>query len=127
MSGGKLFLDTNAVIALLGGDSNLLTRCREAEWVGVSIISELELVAFQRLENEERQAIVRFLDRVEVVGLQHTDRTMIQSIADLRTSTRLKLPDSIIAAQALLHGATLCTRDKVLLNCCYDGLQLTDF
>ncbi len=47
MNGSRLFLDTNAVIALLRGDSNLLTRCREAEWVGVSIVSELELVAFK--------------------------------------------------------------------------------
>jgi len=107
MNGSKLFLDTNAVIALLSGDTSLLARCSEAGWVGVSIISELELFAFQGLKNAERQAIVQFLDRVEVVGLHHTERATIQCIADLRINTRLKLPDSIIAAQTLLNGATL--------------------
>lgn len=127
MNGNRIFLDTNAVIALLGGNADLVTRCKEAEWVGVSIISELELFAFQGLEDGERRAIVQFLDRVEVSGLDHDNQIMVQGIADLRTTTGLKLPDSIVTAQAMLNSATLFTRDKALLNCCYDGVQVSGF
>ncbi len=127
MNGNRIFLDTNAIIALLGGNTDLVTRCKGAEWVGVSIISELELFAFQGLEDGERQAIVQFLDRVEVSGLDHDNQIMVQGIADLRQTTGLKLPDAIIAAQAMLNSATLFTRDKALLNCCYDGGQVSDF
>ncbi len=127
MNGNRIFLDTNAVIALLDGNADLVICCQKAEWVGVSIISELELFSFQGLEDGERQIIIQFLDRIEVTGLDHTNRILIQSIANLRTSTGLKLPDSIIAAQAMLNNATLLTRDKSLLNCCYDRVRVSDF
>lgn len=38
MSGRRLLLDTNAVVALLRGEGGLEASLRSAQWVGISII-----------------------------------------------------------------------------------------
>jgi predicted nucleic acid-binding protein len=37
----RYLLDTNAIISLLGGNCELNNITREADWLGISIISEL--------------------------------------------------------------------------------------
>jgi len=49
MSGRRLLLDTNAVVLLLRGEGGLEASLRSAQWVGISIISYLEFLSFQRL------------------------------------------------------------------------------
>lgn len=39
MSGNRYLLDTNAIIALLQKDSNLIQLLQDAEWSGISIIT----------------------------------------------------------------------------------------
>ncbi|WP_373527737.1 hypothetical protein [Nostoc sp.] len=38
MSGSRYLLDTNAIIALLQGNSQLLQLLQNADWIGISII-----------------------------------------------------------------------------------------
>jgi tRNA(fMet)-specific endonuclease VapC len=51
MSGKRLFLDTNAIISLLNYNEELLELTGRAEWIGVSIISYIEFLAFPGLSN----------------------------------------------------------------------------
>ena len=46
MSGRNFILDTNAIVALLKGDSGIANILFDAEWIGISIISYLEFLAF---------------------------------------------------------------------------------
>jgi predicted nucleic acid-binding protein len=46
-----------------------------------------------------------------------------QAAIAFRRKTNCKLPDSIIAATAILMEAILLTHDTDLLNCVYDGLK----
>lgn len=47
MNGGNRYLlDTNAVIALLAGNQGLTNMLASAQWIGVSVISKLEFLAF---------------------------------------------------------------------------------
>jgi len=47
MSGNRRFLlDTNAIVSLLAGNSHLADLLESAEYVGISIVSYLEFLAF---------------------------------------------------------------------------------
>ena len=53
MSGNRYLLDTNAIIALLQKDSNLVKLLQNADWVGVSVISQIEFLAFSGLSEAD--------------------------------------------------------------------------
>lgn len=55
------------------------------------------------------------MSRVNVVDLSYANAPMIDLILAIRRSQRIKLPDAIIAASAILHRASLITRDAQLL------------
>jgi hypothetical protein len=114
MSGKRYLLDTNAVVCLLRGENALQQRLESAEWVGISILSQIEFLAFPSLSENDRRTFLEFSERVEVVGLERTERALIDRIVSLRAQYRLKLPDAIIAATAVERDATLITDDRQL-------------
>jgi predicted nucleic acid-binding protein len=112
----RCLLDTNAVIALLRGEAILLDMCREADWIGVSIITWLEFMALAGLTEDDERLFGALLERVDVVGLDHADVEQLNAIIQLRRETGIKLPDAIIAGCARKCDAVLVTADKQLLN-----------
>ena len=110
----RYLLDTNAVVYLLRGGNALQQRLESAEWVGISILSQIEFLAFPNLNENDRRTFQEFSDAVEVVGLGRTERALIDRIVNLRAQHRLKLPDAIIAATAVERDATLITDDRQL-------------
>ena len=114
MSGNRYLLDTNAIIALLKGDSNLIEMLRDAEWIGISVISHIEFLAFSGLTEADKQLFQQFLQRVEQIDLSSQNKLLIEQIISLRQQYRLKLPDAIIAAMARTKSAKLVTRDVQL-------------
>ncbi|MBN3876870.1 MULTISPECIES: type II toxin-antitoxin system VapC family toxin [unclassified Nostoc] len=112
MSGSRYLLDTNAIVALLQGNSKLLQLLQNADWIGISIISKIEFLAFSGLSQGDRQLFEQFIQRVEVVSLMADDTVLIEQIIQLRQQYRLKLPDAIIAAMALQATANLVTADR---------------
>jgi tRNA(fMet)-specific endonuclease VapC len=112
MSGERLLLDTNAVVALLQGDVRLVQLLRQAEWIGISVISRIEFLVFSGLTESDRQLFQQFLQRVEVVGLAADDTALTEQIIAVRQQYRLKLPDAVIAAMAIRKDAALVTADR---------------
>jgi len=124
MSGSKRFLlDTNAVIGLLRANPSLLDLAQQADWLGVSIITQIEFLAFAGISSDDVQLFTRFLDRVEIVGIGPHDNGLIGTAIRLRQEQRLKLPDAIILASAIVKNAELVTADQRLL----DVAQRLDF
>ncbi|MFY7805843.1 MAG: hypothetical protein ACOVQ7_20735 [Limnoraphis robusta] len=41
MSGNRYLLDTNAIVALLQGTTQLVQLLRNADWIGISVISQI--------------------------------------------------------------------------------------
>lgn len=117
MSGTSVLLDTNAVLYLLGGRIEL-----ESLPTGVfhiSCISEMELLSYPKLNKAEEQAIRRFLKDIDIIDLN----LEIKSTAvALRRRYRLRLPDAIIVATAIVQSAPLVTFDKTLMK--IEGLQV---
>jgi tRNA(fMet)-specific endonuclease VapC len=114
MSGKRYLLDTNAIVSLLQGSEALITLLQNAEWVGISVISQIEFLAFSKLSESDRQLFEQFLKRVEVINLVTDNNLLIEQIIQIRLQYRVKLPDAIIASTALQLGASLVTTDSEL-------------
>jgi tRNA(fMet)-specific endonuclease VapC len=114
MNGERYLLDTNAIVCLLRGDQALHQRLQRAEWVGISILSQIEFLAFPNLSANDRGIFQQFADSIDVVGLDRAERSLIDRVVILRAQYRLKLPDAIIAATAIERAAILITEDRQL-------------
>jgi predicted nucleic acid-binding protein len=112
MSGNRYVLDTNAIVALLQGNIQLVELLKDADWIGVSVISKIEFLVFPGLTQDDRQIFEQFLQRVEVLGLAAMDAVLIEKIIEIRQQHRLKLPDAVIAAMAIQNSASLVTADR---------------
>ena len=110
---GRLLLDTNAVIALLNGNATLQQMCSQAGWIGISIITELEFLSFTNLSTGDAALFQQFKSRVQVISLEESNTTLVNTTIQIRQSHGLKLPDAIIAASALTEQAELVSNDAV--------------
>ena len=105
----RFVLDTNIILYFLGGR---LADSLLAGAYAISVISELELLAYPGLVSSEEQRIRDFLSDVPVTDLTQSVR---HHAVSLRKRFGLKLPDAIVAATALALEATLLTNDQRLL------------
>ncbi len=110
----RYVLDTNAIVALLGGNKQLVQRLQNAEWVGISIISQLEFLVFTGLTEADRLLFEQFASRVEVIGLDASQTNLLETTIRMRQQYRLRLPDAIVAATAIVNQATLLSADRQL-------------
>jgi tRNA(fMet)-specific endonuclease VapC len=111
MSGNFYFLDTNAIIALLQGNKQIYEYLQDAQWIGISIISQIEFLAFPNLPENDKEIFRQFLSRVNVIDLSSNQTDIIDLTIKLRQKYNLKLPDAVIAATAIQHNAKLITSD----------------
>lgn len=107
MNGIDYMADTNALIYLLSGDSCMKSYL--ASYIGLSVISEIELLSFLEITSFEEQQIRSFIKDCTVLFL--TENVKNKTIA-LRRSYKVKLPDAIIAATAIENNLQLITADK---------------
>lgn len=56
------------------------------------------------------------LSRVAVIDLVHQPATLVERVIGLRRDLRLRLPDAIVTASAIVHDARLVTADRQLLG-----------
>ena len=84
MSGERYLLDTNAIVALLQGNYQLVQLLQNADWIGISIISKIEFLAFTGLTIADRQLFEQFIQRVDVMNLSSTDTVLIEKIIEIR-------------------------------------------
>jgi tRNA(fMet)-specific endonuclease VapC len=111
MSGNRYLLDTNAVIALLSGNPEVAQLVRGADWLGISIITQLEFLAFAGLSQDDRDLFIEFAERVKIVGLVASNTELLNQAIELRLRYRLKLPDAIVMATAVVSDADVVSAD----------------
>lgn len=113
----SLLLDTNIVIGFLNGDkvitSFLTAPTKNQKIFTVSQITRMELLGFPNITPDEEIIIKKFLDQIIIFAL--TDE-IADKVIELRKKTRLKLPDAIIVATALVHKLKLVTCDEQLIK-----------
>lgn len=124
MNGIDCLLDTNFIIGLLKDDPETMELLAgsviEAARCGYSSITRMELLGFPGLDSSEERVIAG-----KLAQLNHLSVT--PSVEDeairLRRCYTIKLPDAIIAATALVHGAELLTHDKALRNLLHADME----
>ena len=112
MNGSRVLLDTNAIASLLQGNLTLVELLKSAEWIGISVISEIEFLANPALNEEDKTLFENFISRIDVIDLYHLDTVLISLILEIRKKSKVKLPDAIIAATAIHNKAKIITSDE---------------
>lgn len=74
----------------------------------ISFITRIELLAWPQLQTPEEIEFSQFIDNATVYYC--SERIILQTIA-IRKQYKLKLPDAIIAATAVVHNLTLLSRN----------------
>ena len=107
-------LDSNILIGCLAGNTSIskwIDDRLDSDYLLISIISRIETLGSDRLNNNDLYETEKFLSLLQEVMLS----SEVASIATkLRRNTKLELPDAIIAASAISRRATLVTNDQVL-------------
>jgi len=98
MSGDKLFLDTNIIVYFLSGDETLADLIDE-KTVYISFVTQLELLSYSELTKSEENRIEEFLSKCVIIDINSEIK---RHVISLRKFYKLKLPDSIIIASALM-------------------------
>lgn len=104
----RYVLDTNVALYLLSG--RLVNPLPVGEFY-VSIISEIEMLSFSAIGQEEESKIREFLAQVTIVGLSEEVK---QLTIEIRRKYRLKLPDAIVCATAIILDSNLLSNDVQL-------------
>jgi predicted nucleic acid-binding protein len=119
----RLALDTNAILDFLkqtAGAFDLPALIDEYECF-TSVIAKLELLKFPGITEEEENRILDFLSMVPVLPL---NADIEHETVAISRATKLKLPDAIIGATAIVYGASVVTRDAHVLDCAYPMLRI---
>ncbi|HRM15318.1 MAG TPA: type II toxin-antitoxin system VapC family toxin [Acinetobacter parvus] len=107
----KYVFDTNAILYAISQGVEI-----EKNMHSISVITEMELLSYPQLTLQDEvmlRGILSFFQHIEL-----TTEIKQQAIW-LRKNTGLKLPDSIVAATALITNCILLTSDKKLLKVPY--------
>ena len=107
MSGNKLFLDTNIILYLLNGDQTLAELLNQKQFY-ISVITELELLGYKGITEEEQEVIESFVAQCKVITINNAIK---KETIRIRKAYNTKLPDSIIIATALYLDLPLITAD----------------
>jgi predicted nucleic acid-binding protein len=112
MNGKRVLLDTNAIIAFLRSNQEIVDHVA-AKWVGISIISEIEFMSYRGLSAKDRKLFANFIIEAEVIDLRADNRDLMDTIIHFRRDYKIKLPDAIVAATAWHYfDRTIITADK---------------
>ena len=109
MNGIDFIAYTNALLYLLSG--NPCMKPYLSSHIGLSVISEMELLSFSGITSFEEERIRSLIQDCLVLFL--TENVKNKTIA-LRRAYKIKLPDAILAATAIENKLQLITADKRL-------------
>jgi len=108
MSGNSLLLDTNIILYLLSGDTDLSDLLYKRK-LYVSFITQLELLGYSELTEKSKKVISGFLNECVVIDINSSIK---EKTIDIRQKHAVKLPDAIIMATSIFLDVPLITADK---------------
>ena len=111
--GTTYLLDTNTVIyffdaALSEKSLNFIEENLDETGSFISIISKIELLGWQAPTPEAIRQVERFVNDSTIIPLTND---IADKAIDLEQGKKIKLPDAVIAATALVHDLTLISRN----------------
>lgn len=110
--GTRFILDTNTVIYLCNGGMpvNAVNFLRKEVQQGIflSIISEIELLGWNAPSQQEADILEFFVAGSDIIQLT---RPIVLKTIEIRKTHKIKLPDTIISATAIVYDLTLISRN----------------
>ena len=107
----RYLIDTNIWIEATANVSPavaLLEKAAHAEWAGYSAITRLEAFGYPGLSPDEELALADVMGQYREVAVT---TAVIDEAIKLRKSRKIRIPDALIAATAVVMGAVLVTRN----------------
>lgn len=113
--GIKYLWDTNTAIYYLQqqfppGAEKFIDDLITEEQPVISAITEIELLCWKTATEKDLELLHNFIADALIIELEQAIKF---KAADIRKAHRIKLPDAIIAATALVYDLTLVTRNTV--------------
>ncbi len=111
--GIKYLWDTNTIIYFLqkqfpASAEQFVDNTLKHSPPTISAITEIELLCWKTDIEKDLEVLYKFIDEAIVFELE---KSIKLKTADIRKTHKIKLPDAIIAATALVHDLTLITRN----------------
>lgn len=115
-----ILIDTNVISRYFNDnlEENLISLLETSNFK-ISVITRIELLAWEKYNQNQLDIINDFISNCEVIAL---DEKIILKTIEIRKKYKIKLPDAIIAASAIVFGATLISLDTDFKN--IKGLQV---
>jgi predicted nucleic acid-binding protein len=112
--GTGYLIDTNAVIDYLAEvmpatGLAFMDVIFDSNEIVISVVTHIELLGFQAPE-DYIQKCRSLIELAEVIPL--VDADIVERAIQIRRDTKLKLPDAVIAATALVRGLILVSRNE---------------
>ena len=112
--GQGFLIDTNAAIYFLNNSlpptgSIFISDAITANTSSLSFISEIELLAFTTVTASHLASCKTFISLLHVY---HINQQLIDTTIEIRLQSRIKLPDAVIAATALVNNLTIITANE---------------
>ncbi len=109
----KYLWDTNTAIHYLQNQfsptaAKFMDSVLQADKAAFSVISEIELLCWKDATQDDLRILRSFIGDSIIFELQTPVKL---KTAEIRKAHRIKLPDAIIAATAIVHDHILLTRD----------------
>ena len=122
---GQYLIDNNAISNFFSGlfDEKGMDFMAEVidQTPTISVITEIEALSWINPDKSKEQIVKAFVQDATVLAL--TPSVVAQCVS-IRRSRKIKTPDAIMAATAVVHNLTLITSDSDFNT--IDGLQVID-
>ena len=103
-----MLLDSNIIIYAAQPEHVALRQFIEMHAPAVSVISQIEVLGYHKLTEEDRQFLEQFFRTAERLLLSES---VVQWAIKLRQRRKMSLGDSIVAGTAIVYERTLVTRN----------------
>jgi predicted nucleic acid-binding protein len=107
--GQGFLMDTNVVIGYLSNQIPPLAASKIDQLPGIiSVISRIELIGWYQASESQLNKLLPFIENAQVFNLTEE---VIQQTIHIRQLYKIKLPDAIVGATAVVYNLTLLTRN----------------
>jgi len=104
----SVLVDSNVIIKIIDGDIDIDTIIEGHNKYFISVISYMEVLGFSFSSIEDKnksKAVVSSFD------IEYIDKEIADKVVEIRSKTKIKLPDAIIAGTAIVKRMSLMTYD----------------
>ncbi len=122
---GQYLIDNNVISSYFSGlfSNNAMIFVANAidQMPNISVITEIEALSWLSPDKKKEAIVKAFIEDANILPLSPD---VVAQCVKIRRSRKVKTPDAIIAATAIVHRLTLITSDHDFNN--IDGLKVVD-